>query len=63
MKCTTAIDYCKARLHFRDGRIEEFANQQLAHAFWLALPRGVQLAFRGVNDTRSVYSWDYVDAL
>ena len=55
------IDARKARIYFRDGRVEHFENQVLAFAVWLALPRGVMAAFRGVGDHRPVYPWDYVD--
>jgi hypothetical protein len=62
MKSSPMIDRRKARLYFTYGRIEHFRNQQLAYAIWLALPKGVRVAFRGANDTRSVYDWDCVDA-
>ena len=55
------IDSRKARIYHPDGRIEQYDDQRLAFVVWLALPRGVRAAFRGANDTRPVYSWDYVD--
>jgi len=50
-----------ARLYYADGRVIQFADQQLAYAAWLTLPKGVRAAFRGAGDTRPVYPWDYVD--
>lgn len=51
----------KARLYYRDGRIESYEDQRLAYAVWLALPRGIRVAFRGAGDTTPVYSHDYLD--
>ena len=51
----------KACLYFRDGTIQEFFDQQLAYAVYLALPRGVRVAFRGAGESRPVLPWDYVD--
>jgi len=55
------IDTRKARLFFADGHVQRFRNQTFAFALWLALPKGVKVAFRGVNDQRPVYPWDHVD--
>jgi len=63
MKSSPRIDIRKARVSFPDGRIAHYGDQQLAYAVWLALPRGSRAAFRGANDTRPVYLWDYVDAI
>jgi len=52
-----------ARIHFRNGRVAKFTNQQLAYRTWLSLPRGIRAAFRGKGDTRPVYAWDYADKL
>ena len=52
----------KARIYFADGRVVPFRDQPSAFALWLALPKGVKVAFRGVNDQRPVYPWDHVDA-
>jgi hypothetical protein len=54
-------DTSKARLLFSNGHIEEYDDQHLAYALWLALPRGVRAAFRGKNDNRPVYGWECVD--
>lgn len=54
-------DIRKARIHYADGRIERYDDQRLAFAVWLVLPKGVRAAFRGANDNRPVYFWDYVD--
>jgi hypothetical protein len=53
----------KVYIRWRNGttEIQEYANQSLAYAVWIALPRGVRAAFRGACDNRPVYSWDYVD--
>lgn len=51
-----------ARIYFVDGHVDHFRNQVFAFAVWLALPKGVRVAFRGKNDTRPVYPWDYADA-
>jgi hypothetical protein len=50
-----------ARIHFRDGRVLEFKNQNLAYQTWLSLPRGTRAAFRGKGDKRPVYAWDCAD--
>jgi prepilin-type processing-associated H-X9-DG protein len=52
----------QARIYFADGHVERFRDQKLAFALWLALPKGVKAAFRGADDRRPVYPWDYVDA-
>jgi len=56
-------DTRKARLYFLDGRVDEYSDNNLAYAVWLALPRGIRVAFRGANDTRPVYPGDCVDVL
>jgi len=53
----------KARLYFTDGRIVTYDDQRLAYAVWLALPKGMKVAFRGRGDTTPVYWHDYVDKL
>ena len=50
-----------ARIQFRDGRVAQFTNQQLAYAVWLSLPRGTCAAFRGKGDSRPIHAWDYAD--
>ena len=50
-----------ARIHFRDGSVATFKNQQLAYSVWLSLPRGTHAAFRGIGDSRPIYAWDYAD--
>jgi len=50
-----------ARIHFRDGRVLELKNQNLAYQTWLSLPRGTHAAFRGKGDKRPVYAWDFAD--
>ena len=55
------VDTTKARIYFAEGRVESFEDQRFAFARWLALPKGVQAAFRGKNDTTPVYPWDCVD--
>ena len=40
------------RIYFADGHVEHFRGQVFALAVWLALPKGVRLAFRGKRDTR-----------
>ena len=50
-----------ARIHFRDGRVLKFKDQNLAYQTWLSLPRGTGAAFRGKGDNRPVYAWDYAD--
>lgn len=54
-------DTTKARLFYSDGEVAEYDDQALAYQIWLAMPRGVKIAFRGKDDTRPVYSWDCVD--
>lgn len=56
-----SIDTRKARLHYPNGEVEHFKYQPFAFAVWLALPKGVRVAFRGANDTRPVYPWDHAD--
>ena len=56
-------DTTQARLYYPDGRIESYESQRLAYAVWLALPRGVRVAFRGKGDSTPVYAHDYVDRL
>ena len=63
MKSKSHIDARKARVCFLDGRATQFEDQKLAYAVWLALPKGNRAAFRGANDPRPVYRWDYVDDL
>jgi len=63
MKPMRTPDTRKARLYFLDGRVDEYSDNNLAYAVWLALPRGIHVAFRGTNDTRPVYPWDCVDVL
>lgn len=50
-------------IRWRNGKkeVREFEDQAMAYSAWLALPKGVGAAFRGANDTRPVYGWDYVD--
>jgi len=57
-------DTKQARLIYSDGRIEYYGdNQQLAYKVWLAMDKGIRIAFRGKDDIRPVYSWDCVDVL
>ena len=56
-------DTAVARILHSDGRIDRFNDQHLACLLWLALPKGVRAAFRGANDARPVYPWDYADVL
>ncbi len=63
MKAQPPIDTHKARIYYTGGRVQHWDDQALAFAVWLGLPKGVRAAFRGANDTRPVYTWDYVDAL
>ncbi len=51
------------RIYFADGHVEHFRDQVFALAVWLALPKGVRVAFRGRNDIRPVYRQDRVDIL
>ena len=62
MKRSLPVDYRVARLYYPDGQIVHFVDPQLAYAVWLDLPKGIHAAFRGANDTRLVYPWDYADA-
>ena len=62
MKSSSRVDTRKARVSFPDGRVTHYDDQKLAYAVWLALPRGTRAAFRGANDPRPVYPWDYADA-
>lgn len=61
MRKSQKIDTRKTRIYFADGRVEHFKNQVFAFALWLALPKGVRVAFRGAHDIRPVYPWDYAD--
>ena len=61
-KSSSRIDIRNARVCFPDGRITHYEDQKLAYAVWLALPSGSRAAFRGANDTRPVYPWNYVNA-
>ena len=54
------IDVTRARLYFPDGRVVHYEDQPLAYRVWLSFPRGVRVAFRGAEDRRPVYAWDYV---
>ena len=56
-----SIDTRMARLYFRNGAVQPFKSQTLAYALWLALPKGMHVAFRGANDDRPVYPWDLAD--
>lgn len=56
-----SVNIRKARIYYTGGCIEHYDNQKLAFAVWLALPKGIRAAFRGANDNRPVYPWDYVD--
>src|SRR5437870_12693938 len=62
MKSRRRINTRKARIYFSDGHVECFTNQVFAYTVWLMLPQEIRVAFRGVNDTRPVYPWDYVEA-
>ena len=62
IKPTRATETRTARIYFVDGHVDHFRNQVFAFAVWLALPKGVRVAFRGKNDARPVYPWDYADA-
>ena len=50
-----------ARVYLSDGRVLHFNHQPLAYHLWLALPSGTRAAFRGKEDTRPVYPWDFAD--
>ena len=58
---TSPINTRKARLHYPNGEVEHFKSQTFAFAVWLALPRGMRITFRGANDKRPVYAWDYAN--
>jgi len=60
MKSRRNINTRKARIYFSDGHVESFTNQVFAYTVWLMLPQEIRVAFRGANDTRPVYPWDYV---
>ncbi len=62
MESSSRIDTRRARVSFPDGRVAYYGDQKLAYAVWLALPTGTRAAFRGANDLRPVYPWDYEDA-
>jgi hypothetical protein len=61
MKSSSRIDTRRARVCFPDGRVTRFEDQKMAYAVWLALPRETRVAFRGANDPRPVYPWDYAN--
>ena len=63
LESSSQIDTRKARVSFPDGRVAHYGDQKLAYALWLALPKRTRAAFRGANDPRPVYQWDYADAL
>ena len=63
MKSPSRIDTRKARVCFPDGRVTQYEDQNMAYAVWLALPKGTRAAFRGANDSRPVYPWDYADVV
>jgi len=63
MKSLSRIDTRKAQVCFPDGSITEYEDQKLAYAVWLALPKGTRAAFRGANDPRPIYPWDYADVV
>jgi hypothetical protein len=63
MNSLESIDVRKPRLYFPGGRVTQYDDQKLAYAVWLALPKGCRAAFRGANDARPVYPWDYADAI
>ncbi len=63
MQSQSRIDTRKTRVTFPDGRVTHYEDQRLAYAVWLVVPKGTRAAFRGANDPRPVYPWDYVDAL
>lgn len=56
-------DHTKARIFYPDGRIDEYDDQSLAYAVWLALDRGIRAAFRSAGDKTPVYPHDYVDRI
>ncbi len=51
----------KTRLIFLNGRVVPYDDPKLAYAVWIALPRGVRVAFRSAGDTLAVRFQDYVD--
>jgi len=57
----------KTRLYRTSGDgvvlVDHFDDAQLAYSVWLAAPKGTRLAFRSANDSRPVYSHDFVDRL
>jgi hypothetical protein len=55
-----AADVSKARVYYADS-VSEFDTDQMAYAVWLGMGKGVRCAFRGIGDTRPVYTWDLVD--
>ena len=57
-----SVNIHTSRIYFANGHVEHYHDQTLAFAVWLALPKGVRAAFRGADDDRPVYPWDYVDA-
>ena len=58
---TSPINTRKARLHYPNGEVEHFKSQTFAFAVWLALPKDMRVAFRGANDKRPVFGWDYAN--
>jgi hypothetical protein len=56
-----AADLTKARLFHLNGEVSTFDDQKLAYEVWLALPKGVRVAFRGKGDAMPVYSHSYAD--
>lgn len=50
-----------ATLHYADGRKVHYADAALAYSVYLALPRGVRVAFRSDGDDLPVMPWSYVD--
>ena len=61
MKTKQEHNRSKARIYFPDGHVEDFHDEILAFGVWLGLPIDVRAAFRGANDLRPVYPWDYVN--
>src|ERR1039458_4366931 len=59
MKSSPRVDARKARVCFPGDHVMHYDDQKLADALWLALPRRTRAAFRGANDPRPVYPWDY----
>lgn len=58
-----AADTTKARLFHQNGEVSTFDEDRTAYAVWLATPKGVRIAFRGIGDKTPVYSHDYVDSI